>query len=240
MPRHRSLAIPAIVALLVLMATATAVAALSIEAPACDGVKLRTGPTTAYPIKAAVGPTVTLTVVDEVSGSWWQSLCAGHVVSGKTWAKISVIDGATAQSRFGVPYVYAAAGLLQVLASDSDSPSVEPTTPASPSTAPTVAPTPTPPDSPVPSDTASPSPPVPTATPPAATASSGSAVPIAPNQTGSTSDPLNGPAATVVLILAVLSTTLSWLAVADRRRRRSRRVATPESVSSARLDEVQH
>lgn len=251
MTRHPSLSIAGIVAVLLVMATATAVAASSLEAPRCDGVKLRAGPSTADTVRAVIGTTTTVTVDTQVSGSTWQSLCAGHVLAGSRWAKISAINGKTVASQFGVSYVYAAAGLLQALASASPT-GVEPTavapatglpqTPSpSPTSPPTVAPTTAPTTAPTPAPAVSTlsSVPVPTQ---AATTPKASAVAAGPvtNQTGSPYDPLNSPAATIVLILAVLSTTLSWFAVADRRRRRARRVAVPESVPATRLEDVLH
>lgn len=251
MTRHPSLSIAGVVAVLLVMATATAVAASSLEAPRCDGVKLRTGPSTADAVRAVIGTTTTVSVDTQVSGSTWQSLCAGHVLAGSRWARISSVNGKTVESQFGMAYLYAAAGLLQVLASASPTvaapTAVAPTTappsasPPSPTTLPTVAPTaasPTTAPTPAPAASTAPST-VPVATQAGATpkASAGAAGPVT-NQTGSPSDPLSNPAATVVLILAVLSTTLSWFALADRRRRRARRVAVPESVPATRLEDV--
>ena len=244
MSRHAGLSIAGVVAVLLLMATATIVAASSIEAPRCAGVKLRAGPSTADPVRAVIGTTTTVTVDTQVSGSAWQTLCAGHVLSGSKWARISSVDGKTVEAQFGVPYVYAAAGLLQVVATASPSATARPTArPPSPTPSPTVAPptapavTEAPPAAPA---TSAPAPTTPAATQAASAAPSGGAVGPGTTQTGSPSNPLNSPAAEIVLVLAVLSTTLSWFAVADRRRRRARRVAVPDSVPASRLEDVLH
>lgn len=247
MSRHPGLSIAGVVAVLLLLATATVVAASSTEAPRCDGVKLRAGPSTSDTVRAVIGTSTTVTVDTRVPGSAWQSLCAGHQLSGSTWARVSAVNGKTVQSQFGVPYVYAAGGLLQPLAGASPTPTPARTAPPtarppSPSPVPTVVPTAPPASqapSPPPAASASASPvpaATPTATPKASTAAGG---PIT-NQTGNPADPLSGSAATVVLLLAVLSTTLSWFAVADRRRRRSRRVVVPDSVPASRLEDVLH
>src|SRR5512138_788620 len=146
MSRHPGLSIAGVVAVLLLMATATVVAASSIEVPRCDGVKLRTGPSTQDTVQAVIGTGTTVTVDAQVSGSAWKTLCAGHSLSGTRWARISALDGKTAQSRFGVPYVYAAAGLLQVVATASPTTHApatgRPTAgPASPTPQPTALPT---------------------------------------------------------------------------------------------------
>lgn len=247
MSRHAGFSIAGVVAVLLLMATATIVAASSIEAPRCDGVKLRAGPSTADAVRAVIGTTTTVTVDTQVSGSAWQTLCAGHVLSGSKWARISSVDGTTVEAKFGVPYVYAAAGLLQVVATASPSATARPTAPPpSPTPSPTVAPptapaaTEAPPATPSPPAASAPASTAPVATQAASAAPSAGPAGPGTTQTGSPSDPLNNPAAEIVLVLAVLSTTLSWFAVADRRRRRARRVAVPDSVPASRLEDVLH
>src|SRR5512132_1392789 len=242
MSRQPSLAVPALVAVLLLLATATVAAATSTEVPLCNGVKLRTGPSTANTVRLVIDKTTTVTVDTQVAGSAWQSLCAGQLLSGSKWARITAVDGKSVQSRFGVPYLYAAAGLLRVVASASAPPSTRPPShsptgpPASQAPPPTLAPTPAATTSaPSPSPMASA---VATASPAASLApSAGAAGPIT-NQTGGSSDLFNGSVATVVLLLAVLSTALSWFAVADRRRRHSRRLAVPDSLPASRLEDV--
>lgn len=238
MSRHPGFSIAGVVALLLLLATAAVAAATSLEVPRCDGLKLRTGPSTSETVRAVVGTRTTLTVDTQVSGSPWQTLCAGQLLSGSRWARISVVGGKTVQSQYGVPYVYAAAGLLQPI------PSASPTAPrASPKPQPTAAP-PTAPaatEAPSASPTVSGAPPtVAAATPTASARPSLAAAGPVTTQTGSPADPLISPAATIVLVLAVLSTMLSWFAVADRRRRRARRVPVPESVPASRLEDALH
>ncbi|HEX6867841.1 MAG TPA: hypothetical protein VF119_03500 [Candidatus Limnocylindrales bacterium] len=87
-------------------------AAATIMAPACADVNLRTGPSTARAVKARLGTSARVTVVANVSGGHWSATCAGPK-SGTTWARISAIDGRTVMSRYGVTWLYAAAGLLK-------------------------------------------------------------------------------------------------------------------------------
>ncbi|MBI3750505.1 MAG: hypothetical protein HY263_02455 [Chloroflexi bacterium] len=249
MERRLNLAIPALAAVVLLMAAASVVAATSIEQPLCNGVKLRTGPSTSDTARAVTDTTTLLTVETTVSGSAWSSLCGGHVISGATWAKISAVDGTTVQSRYGVQYLYAAAGLLKVVGSPS--PTVSPSHP--PTAPPTAPPTPTPAPT-----TATPAPtePAPTAAPPTPAVSpipqTSSVATVSPthgasavaggpvgNQGSGPSNALIGPAA-VALLLAAVSTALTWFAVAGRRRRRASRVRVPESVPASRLEDVLH
>lgn len=243
MSRRLTFTIPAFVAVVLLMAAASVAAATSTEVPRCNGVKLRTGPSTADTVRAVIDTTTTVTVDGQVSGSTWQSLCAGQVLSGSTWARISSVDGTTVASRWGVPYVYAASGLLVGVASPSPTASASAHPPTAPPTTPPTAPpaslAPPPTEAPTAApatSTPSPSTPAPPSASPAASAAAGGPI---TNQ-NHPSDPINGSVAIVVLLLAVLSTALSWFAVADRRRRRSRRAAVADSVPASRLEDVLH
>lgn len=97
-------------------APAAAPAATSTKATACSGVNLRrTARTTGFrqaTLKAGVRITVTATV----TGSKWKATCAGKVVSGSKWYRISAINGKSVKSRYGVTYLYAATGLFKSVA----------------------------------------------------------------------------------------------------------------------------
>jgi hypothetical protein len=205
--------------------------------PRCDGVKLRTGHSTSYPIKATIGPSTTVTVAAVVAGSRWSTLCGGATYSGSTWATITDIDGVPTSDGYGVSALYAAAGLLVAIGPVT----TPPTTPE-----PTARPSPPPPTTPAPT-TGPPSAPPPTVVPTASTdagssPSSSAGAAGAPSPTPRTSgDPVAaGSASTfgtpgdlIVLGLALASVFLAGFALGDRRRIRS-----IKNVSSSRLNDV--
>ena len=79
----------------------------------CDGVSLRLSPRTSAVRKTVLPAGAQVYAVTKVSGGSWRASCAGTAVSGSTWYRISIIGGTRVSSRFGVSYVYAAAGLLR-------------------------------------------------------------------------------------------------------------------------------
>ena len=109
----------------------TASAATSIKSALCS-VNMRTGPRTSSRIKTTIKTGTKVTVVARVVGGSWKARCGGKTVSSRYWYRISAINGRSVKSRFGVRYVYAAAGLFRA------APTVAPTT------TPTQAPTPVP------------------------------------------------------------------------------------------------
>ena len=80
--------------------------------PACSGVNLRGSATTSSAVRTRLATTAKLTVAATVSGASWRTECAGPK-AGSTWHRISHVNGATVRSKFGVTYLYAAAGLLK-------------------------------------------------------------------------------------------------------------------------------
>lgn len=78
---------------------------------ACGGVNLRTAAATraASKVRLAVGTPVT--VVGTVNGASWSATCGG-TKSGKTWARITAVNGKPVKARYGVNYLYAATGVL--------------------------------------------------------------------------------------------------------------------------------
>ena len=130
---------------------------------------LRTSPSTTATAKTSIATDTKVLVATSVAGTAWSTTCAGKAVAGSAWYRISMVNGKSVQSLYGVTYVYAAVGLFK--------PAITPTAslPApTPTSAPTPTPTPTPAIvlivAPTPSPTPTPTPtsaPTPTPTPPA-------------------------------------------------------------------------
>ncbi len=82
-------------------------------ATACDGVRLRTGPTTG---DAQVGSSLfagtPVSVETTITGGSWSATCAAGPVSGNTWHQISEVNGQSVAALYGVPFVYSAIGSL--------------------------------------------------------------------------------------------------------------------------------
>jgi GH25 family lysozyme M1 (1,4-beta-N-acetylmuramidase) len=102
-------------ALLVSVAASEAVQADSTRAAACDGVSLRTRPTTTATRKTTLRAGTRVTVTAAVSGSRYRAECAGKIVSGSGWWRISAINGRSVRSLYGVANLYAAGGLLRAV-----------------------------------------------------------------------------------------------------------------------------
>ena len=91
-------------------------------AAACDGVNLRTSASTSGAIKTSVMANTTVTVIATVTGSSWQTPCAGASVSGSTWYRISTVNGKSVSALYGVSYLYAATRLFKVVAAPAPTP----------------------------------------------------------------------------------------------------------------------
>ena len=119
-------------------------AAAQAMVPACSGVNLRAAATTGATARARLATTAHVTVAATVSGARWRTDCAG-LKAGSTWHRISHVNGATVRSKFGVTYLYVAAGLLRqapVSAAPAPTPVVPALAPATPAlAAPALAPT---------------------------------------------------------------------------------------------------
>ena len=79
----------------------------------CDGVKLRTKPTTTARTLRSLSAGAKVTAVAKVSGSRWSIRCAGSSSSGSSWWRITSINGRSVKSLYGVSYVYGATGLFK-------------------------------------------------------------------------------------------------------------------------------
>jgi GH25 family lysozyme M1 (1,4-beta-N-acetylmuramidase) len=87
-------------------------AAASFHAARCDGVSLRTKPSTSATRKATLAEGTKVQAVAVVSGGSWKVTCNGKTSSGSSWYRISTVADKTVSSRYGVRYVYAAKALL--------------------------------------------------------------------------------------------------------------------------------
>jgi GH25 family lysozyme M1 (1,4-beta-N-acetylmuramidase) len=81
-------------------------------AAACDA-NLRTSASTGATRKATIATNTKVTAVSSVTGGSWRAECAGKVVSGSKWYRISAVNGRSVKSLYGVTYVYAASGVLK-------------------------------------------------------------------------------------------------------------------------------
>jgi GH25 family lysozyme M1 (1,4-beta-N-acetylmuramidase) len=88
------------------------VSAASFHQARCDGVSLRTKPSTSATRKATVAEGTKFMAVAVISGGSWKVSCDGKTTSGSSWYRISMVNDKTVKARYGVTYVYAAKALL--------------------------------------------------------------------------------------------------------------------------------
>jgi lysozyme len=129
-------------------------------AAACDGVRLRTGPSTSDTTEATITAGTQVTVEATVTGGSWSASCAGNAVSGDAWHQISELSGQSVAALYGVPFVYSATGLFEPAVAPTPTPTPPPTPDpfATPTPTPDPFATPTPPPTPDPFATPTPSP----------------------------------------------------------------------------------
>ena len=85
----------------------------SIQKVTACGANLRTRESTSATLKVALKANTRVTVATSVTGGSWKISCAGKIVSGKFWYRISAIAGKSVKSVYGVTYLYAASGLFK-------------------------------------------------------------------------------------------------------------------------------
>ena len=118
-------------------------AAGSSFAPACDGVSLRASASTTGELKATLGPSTSVTVAATMTGPSWSAVCPIST-TGSSWYVVTKVDETPVDVLYGVPFLYAATGVLVPRAASISN---APATPAAQTPAPTVAPaTSAPPD----------------------------------------------------------------------------------------------
>jgi GH25 family lysozyme M1 (1,4-beta-N-acetylmuramidase) len=96
-------------------ATPAPTLALSTLVTKCDGVAVRSRPSTTSSKLATLAKGIKVVAVDRVSGGSWRTSCAGTVATGSSWYKVTVVNGRDVRSRFGVSAVYVASSLLRKL-----------------------------------------------------------------------------------------------------------------------------
>jgi GH25 family lysozyme M1 (1,4-beta-N-acetylmuramidase) len=103
-----------LVALLVSVAVSETVLAGAVtKVTACDGVNLRTRPTTTATRKATLRAGIRVRVTATVTGGRYTVTCAGKTVTGTGWYRISAINDRTVYSIYHVTYLYAAGALIK-------------------------------------------------------------------------------------------------------------------------------
>jgi stage II sporulation protein D len=145
-------------AFLGMLAVAPATASTQALVPACNGVNIRAGASTATRVVVTLGSSASLTSTGTVAGASWGTSCPTWK-SGSRWYVITAINGRAVSSAYGVNVLYAATGVLSLAAvqptapppiAPTTVPTTEPSTSASPSDggpatpAPSTAPAPTP------------------------------------------------------------------------------------------------
>jgi GH25 family lysozyme M1 (1,4-beta-N-acetylmuramidase) len=117
---HRAKLLPLALAALLLATALSAVAAFvspsttlgaSTFTAKCDA-SLRTKPSTRSTRKAVLADGGQMFAVTLVQGGSWKFTCNGRSYSGRSWYKISNVNGRSARARYGVTYVYAATSLF--------------------------------------------------------------------------------------------------------------------------------
>jgi len=116
---------------------------------ACSNVNVRTASTTSGELKTTLTAGMPVGVTGTVTGGAWAAECAGQVVSGAGWHRITTINGQSVQALYGVSALYGASGLFS-LAVPPPTPEPTPTPLPTPEPTPTPLPTPEPVPTPVP------------------------------------------------------------------------------------------
>jgi uncharacterized protein YkwD len=111
-------------ALTIAVPSMSAATAPSAMVPACDGVNIRNGSSTAASVKVVLGANATVTVDGTVTGSSWKAACPTSK-SGSSWYRITAINGKAVVATYGKTYLYAAKGVLAA-APDRTPPATDP------------------------------------------------------------------------------------------------------------------
>jgi GH25 family lysozyme M1 (1,4-beta-N-acetylmuramidase) len=81
----------------------------------CDGVALRSRPSTSSTKLATLDKGVKVVALTKVSGGSWRTVCAGSTTTGSSWFRVSIVNYRDVKTRYGVSYVYVASSLLHKL-----------------------------------------------------------------------------------------------------------------------------
>ena len=91
------------------------VGATSTKATLC-GVNLRTSDRVSARLRVSIKKGTKVSVTATLTGGSWHAICAGKSVRGRSWVRISAINGKSVKSSYGVTYLYAAAGMFKSVA----------------------------------------------------------------------------------------------------------------------------
>ena len=120
----------------------------TIYVPACSGINLRTSASTSATIKVKLNPGSTVTAPGAVTGPAWTTTCPTSK-AGSSWYVITQINGQGVSALYGVPFLFAAGGVL-VTQAGPPAPTQPATSSAPPEPTPPPAPTLAAPPAPVP------------------------------------------------------------------------------------------
>ena len=107
----------AAVLLFVLAAAAspsTTLGAYTSKVALCNA-NLRTSTSASASIKKMAKTGTVVTIATTVTGRSYSTTCAGKPVSGKTWIRITAVNGKSVKTLYGVTYLYAASGLFKTV-----------------------------------------------------------------------------------------------------------------------------
>src|SRR4051794_10072335 len=90
---------------------------------------LRVRPSGLATIRARINTDTKVLVAATVTGTRWSATCAGKVVTGTAWYRISAINGRSVNALYGVSYLYGARGLFKTSVATTLPPVVTPPTP---------------------------------------------------------------------------------------------------------------
>ena len=74
---------------------------------------LRSSASTGATSRTVINTDTKVLVVTQVTGSSYSTTCSGKAVSGKSWYRISSVNGKSVKSLYGVTYLYSATGLYK-------------------------------------------------------------------------------------------------------------------------------
>jgi GH25 family lysozyme M1 (1,4-beta-N-acetylmuramidase) len=77
------------------------------------GANLRTSTSVSARVRVSIRTGTKVSVVATPAGGSWRASCAGTTKTGKTWYRISAVNGKSVKSLYGVTYLYAASGLFK-------------------------------------------------------------------------------------------------------------------------------
>jgi GH25 family lysozyme M1 (1,4-beta-N-acetylmuramidase) len=93
---------------------------------------LRTSPSTKATARRVIDTDTKVLVGTQVTGSTYSTTCSGKAVAGKSWYRISSVNGKSVKALYGVTYLYSATRLYKSTVTTSGAPTPPPTPPVTP------------------------------------------------------------------------------------------------------------